>query len=276
MITLSSCTDFSDAQLADLYNRTRADYLVPMTTTPTDLARYMQQYDVDRAASVVAVDESQAPLGLLMVGMREQRAWITRLGVLPSARRQHLGDLMMTQALTNSRERGVRVMQLEVIVGNGAGRGLFERHGFVATRQVVVLRRAVLVDTNKQMSFNEMTIRISQERSEVLAQLAQRDDAPTWIEETASLRHMDHLCLLTLDDCWLVFQQAERLGHYVFSPAVTLAQVARLLTALHTACPALPALAENIPIEHGSITENTFVSAGYSEAFRRDEMHRAL
>ena len=54
-----------------------------MPMTARRLHDYVQVYDIDLDASAVALDGDEM-LGLCMLGVRAERAWITRLGVLPS------------------------------------------------------------------------------------------------------------------------------------------------------------------------------------------------
>ena len=96
---------FTIAQLTAAYNQTRVDYLVPMPMNAARLAEYIHVYDVDLGASVVAL-EGDTPLGLAMLGVRPGRSWITRLGVLPTARRHGVGRALMEALLETSDRRG--------------------------------------------------------------------------------------------------------------------------------------------------------------------------
>ena len=93
--TLIAADRLSLAQLCDVYNLGRADYLVPMPMNQTRLARYLRQYDVDLSLSLVALQAGQA-LGLALLGRRGARAWITRLGVAAEARKSGLGRRLVS------------------------------------------------------------------------------------------------------------------------------------------------------------------------------------
>lgn len=62
------------------------------------LREYVQVYNIDMDCSVVAVDSNEI-LGLAMLGIREKRAWITRLGVIRGKRRQGTNSRLVTHLL---------------------------------------------------------------------------------------------------------------------------------------------------------------------------------
>ena len=73
---------FTFEELTEAYNQTRVDYVVPMPMNVAKLREYVRVYDVSLNHSVVAIGEDLM-LGLGMLGVRQNRCWITRLGVLP-------------------------------------------------------------------------------------------------------------------------------------------------------------------------------------------------
>ena len=77
---------FTIQELTDLYNQTRVDYLVPMPMSADRLSEYIHDFDVDLKLSCVARDTDGQVLGLSMLGVRKDIAWITRLGVIPTTR----------------------------------------------------------------------------------------------------------------------------------------------------------------------------------------------
>ena len=58
---------FTIEQLTEAYNQTRVDYIVPMPMNAARLQEYIDVYDVELAASWVAVNEQDEPLGLGML-----------------------------------------------------------------------------------------------------------------------------------------------------------------------------------------------------------------
>ena len=127
-------------QLTEAYNQTRVDYLVPMPMNVARLREYAHVYDVNMAGSCVAV-EGMTMLGLGMLGVRDGRAWITRLGVLPSGRRKGVGNALMAKLLEQAQQRGIDTVWLEVIKGNVPAHNLFRKFGFEETRELIVATR---------------------------------------------------------------------------------------------------------------------------------------
>src|SRR5579859_6712817 len=108
---------FTFAELAEIYNRTRLDYIVPMPMNAKRMADYVEQYDVDLDASTVSLAEDGTPRGVIMLALREDRSWITRLGLVAEQRRHKVGQALMEKSIENSRQRHVNRIQLEVIKG---------------------------------------------------------------------------------------------------------------------------------------------------------------
>jgi ribosomal protein S18 acetylase RimI-like enzyme len=141
-IKLIPAEKFTIQELTELYNKTRVDYLVPMPMNPDRLAEYIRDFDVDLAGSCVARADDGEVLGLGMLGVRENRAWITRLGVLPNTRRGGVGDALMDFMLEKADSLGFEETHLEVIKNNEPAHKLFLKKGFLETDEYLVLRRA--------------------------------------------------------------------------------------------------------------------------------------
>ena len=139
-MNLLPASAFTFEELTDIYNETRIDYIVPMPMSVERMIKYITVYDVDLDASVVAVDED-TPFALCMLGIRHDRAWITRLGVSPTTRRRGAGYTMMTHVLEEARKRSLSTVYLEVIEGNEPALKLFHGLGFQQTRVLKILRR---------------------------------------------------------------------------------------------------------------------------------------
>src|SRR5690606_38498953 len=103
-----------------------------------------------------------------------------------------------------------KLVQLEVIKGNEPAHRLFQRLGFVVTRELLVIRRPPgPVDP---ALIPEMTID-PLEGEDVFEVLARREDGAAWTEESASLRNAGKMVGLyvTLGDgeeAWIVFQKS--------------------------------------------------------------------
>src|SRR6185369_2993093 len=115
---LVPASNFSADELAEIYNAGRVDYIVPMPMNAKRIQNYVRTYDIDLDASVIIVDDKDQPAGLGMLGIRDDRGWITRLGIIPEQRRAGMGMCMIQGLLAAARERYARLIQLEVIEGN--------------------------------------------------------------------------------------------------------------------------------------------------------------
>lgn len=265
---------FTIEQLAQAYNQTRVDYLVPMPTNAARLAEYVHVYDVDVGLSVVAVDEGQV-LGLGMLGVRPGRTWVTRLGVLPGRRRRGVGQAILLYLMATSERIGIDLVTLEVIKGNESAHRLFVKWGFRETRELIILRRppgpsAHVPAGNFRWLDKAGALRLATTRPRPL----------TWINATASLANADNVIGLTVtlpdgSHGWLALQKQKfilirlTIGTVRGDPiAVGQALFARL----YQRYPDIDTNIENINTTNPHLP--AFYQAGFVEAFRRTEMYR--
>jgi ribosomal protein S18 acetylase RimI-like enzyme len=270
---LAPAGDFSFEYLVDAYNQTRADYIVPMPMNPARLREYVHVYDVDLERSLVALEGGRI-LGLAMLGVRPAHTWITRLGVIPSRRRQGIGQMLMHELVARSRRLGVDRVSLCVIVNNVPAHLLFLKMGFREVRELLVIRRPPGVAAVKVPPYSLEVLN----RPRALNLLDRRRSIPSWLDETASLRSATNLAALCItlaggDRGWLVYQETPlQLARLVLQTEagdphrVGLA----LLHALHARHPHTDTKSENLPLDdpHWPALQE----AGYVESFRRIEM----
>ena len=279
-IELVPATRFSLEELAEAYNETRIDYIVPMPMTVERLREYIRVYDVDLSCSCAAVQRGTI-LGIGMLGVREGRGWITRLGVLPSGRRQGVGSRLMSFLLNASRERQLPEVWLEVIDGNNPAHQLFNSLDFKETRQLIVARRPPAF---REMAPGEKSARPplrnvrTLDRESTLHLLLERKDNPNWLNQNESLQKIEGLSALVVETSdggqgWVTFHTSLlRLTRIVVNivsggPA---AVTAALLQTLHEFFPTQDAIAENVPAAEPIWPG--FQQVGYFDAFRRIEM----
>lgn len=265
---------YSYPELAELYNQARTDYIVPMPMNARKMQEYVEHYDIDLAMSAVAVDkDDEEPNGICMLGVREDRTWITRLGVIPVRRRRKSGEFLMHVLLEGSRQANARLTQLEVIKGNEPAYRLFRKLGFEETRELLVIRRPP-GPLEPHLVPEMVTTELSED--EIHHFLDHREPGAAWTEETASLRNMGNLkgYSVELSDGetgWVVFQYTPfQLGHFVFSSNSSADMLYALITAVHSAYPLHDTKIENLPVDDPTWPQ--FQRSGYMEAFRRIEM----
>lgn len=272
-IDLIPASTFSYEELTEAYNHTRVDYIVPMPMNAARLQEYVQTYDIDMEASVVAVDGNEI-LGLSMLGIRDKRAWITRLGVIRRKRRRGTGWTLVTHLIEQARRAKAARIVIEVIKDNNPAHNLFIQKGFEETRELVVLRRPP--GEPKTEGLPAEIKRVSY--SEAVKLLDRRRSVPSWIDEKESLINAGNLSAFqaTLADGsrgWLVFQNTVfQLGRLVLqTEAGNPLNVARaLLHHLHRSHPAQDTKTENLPADDPHWP--AFKEMGYLTMFRRIEM----
>jgi GNAT superfamily N-acetyltransferase len=283
---LVPATEFSLEELTAAYNESRVDYIVPMPMNASRLGDYIHRYDVDLSASWVAV-EIKSPmkvtkLGLAMLGVRDERAWITRMGVLPAGRRQGIGGALMKCLLESAADREIRTIWLEVIKDNAPAHKLFSKHSFTETRELLVARRPPTTTITHPDILSGVTVdKVSTlHRAETLRLMARRKIRPNWLVETESMRNVPNLSafLVELSDGgrgWVSYNASmfklSRIYVEVLEGDDARVTAAALLT-LHRYNRVQDAQIENLPADDPRWPG--FQAMGYFDAFRRIEMVR--
>jgi ribosomal protein S18 acetylase RimI-like enzyme len=276
-VDLIPASAFTYEELTEAYNHTRVDYIVPMPMNAARLREYVENYDVDLEASAVAVDGNEI-LGLSMLGLREGRAWITRLGVIRRKRRQGTGWALVDHHIRQARRHQAKYIVIEVIHDNFPALMMFDKFGFKKRRDLLVLRRPPGPSNIETPPANIESLGYS----EAVELLERRRSTPSWVDEKESLLNAGNLSALraTLVDGstgWLVYQntvfQLARLvlqtetGH-----SLNVARV--LLNHLHQKHPVQDTKTENLPLADPHWP--AFKEVGYLEMFRRTEMTLSL
>jgi len=273
-------SQYSYDQLADIYNQARVDYIVPMPMNGKRMAEYVRDYDIDLNASAVALNSENQELGVCMLGIRADRAWITRLGVIPERRGRHIGQFLTELMLENAKALGARRVQLEVIKGNEPATRLFYKLGFEPVRDLMVVRRPPGAPSEQlNIASAEIEPLDSAQIAALLHEYEQTQHA-AWTEEAISLRNSGNLrgfyaALPNAERGWLIFQRLPfQLTHFVFGGALSEPVVQALLYHLHKTHSAQDTKVENLPTDHPAW--RVMQRFGYLEVFERIEMYRYL
>lgn len=255
------------------------DYIVPMPMTVARLREYVSAYDIDLEHSCAAIDDEEPDLiyGIGMLGVRQDRTWITRLGVLPYARRLGTGREIMSWLIDHTRLIGARELWLEVIVGNDPAKCLFEQFGFRQTRELIVSRRPPGPPTRPPQACAVTAVKTLRP-AEMFSYLVARKDRPNWLNETETFTNLEKLSgfLMTLEDGtsgWVIYEpsamQLKRVVVEVLTGDETVVTQS-ILYWVHQKLPILDAVSENIPTYdprwHG------YDAVGYFDSFHRLEM----
>ncbi len=273
-VKLIPASQMSLDELTAIYNQTRVDYIVPMPMTKARLEEYIHTYDVNLTHSLVATDQNGALLGVAMLGIREKRAWITRLGVVPTSRRHGAGEALMTGLLENSTRLEIPLVMLEVIKNNLSAYQLFLKLGFRENNELLILRRPPTGNSPMPATMEWKRL----DRIESLDLVCQEGGAQPWTNQCESFQNAEDVSglRLTLSDRssgWLVYQRRKfTLTRFACkaergAPAdVTYS----LLLHLHHMHSNLDAQIENISKNDPCLPG--FYKMGYIESFHRIEM----
>lgn len=272
---LIPANQFSLEQLTYAYNQTRIDYVVPMPMNVARLRDYTRIYNIDMTCSWIAKNGSTL-YGLGMLGVRPNRAWVSRLGVLPDGRRKGTGQRLMEALIQNAADRQISHVWLEVIKGNEPAHALFRKLGFEETRDLIVARRPPLADQSKP-NFDHVRRITTLNNEEALILLSHRKTRPNWLNETESFLNVNNLSglLVELKDGgrgWVTYHasllQLTRITvEVIFGDPVEV--TATLLQVLHDRHKRQDAITENL---FDDAVWCGFQKAGYFESFRRIEM----
>lgn len=273
-IKLIPASQFSYEQLTAIYNQTRVDYMVPMPMNAARLAEYVATYDVKLEHSLVATSEDGEMLGVIMTGVRKDRVWITRLGVLPNTRRGGIGKALLGGVLEQAAKLSINFHMLEVIKNNVPAHQLFLKFGFREIGELLILRRSPLVQQQNPIVADAQRL----DRTDALVLVGHDRGTQPWTNQSESLFNAKEVSglRLTLADGsrgWLVYQRQKfLLTRFAFKTEVgNPATVAyALLTHLHHQYPRLDTQVENIQINDPHLP--AFYEMGYIESFRRIEM----
>ncbi|MFN8398436.1 MAG: GNAT family N-acetyltransferase [Anaerolineales bacterium] len=274
-IKLIPASHFTIDELTAIYNQTRVDYLVPMPMNSARLVEYINSYDVNLDHSFVAAEEENLR-GVAMLGVRSDRTWITRLGVIPSTRRGGVGEALMQSLLEQSLLLGIDFTMLEVIKNNTPAHHLFQKLGFYEVGELLILRRA----PSKKMVEPVIADARRLERYEALDLIGYDRGTQPWTNQSESMSHAQDISglYLTLPDGsqgWLVYQRQQfTLTHFIYKTEIgdpaTMAYA--FLSHLHHQYPRLDTHIENIQVNDPHLPG--FYKMGYVESFRRIEMWR--
>ncbi len=274
-IQLIPASEFSIEELTAIYNQTRVDYLVPMPMNAARLAEYVETYDVDLSRSLVAVEAGEKR-GVAMLGVRADRTWITRLGVLPSTRRGGVGEALMRGLLEQSQELKIKFSMLEVIKNNIPAHQLFLKLGFYEVGELLILRRSPAAGQVDPVIADARRL----ERYEALDLVSHDRGTQPWTNQSESMSHVEdvfgmHLTLADGSSGWIVYQRQKfLLSHFIYKtengdPAK---MAYAFLSHLHHQYPRLDTHIENVQANDPHLPG--FMKMGYVESFRRIEMWR--
>ena len=139
-----SASLLSDTELAELVNHSFEGYMgSPVSHTGESLVKWCAANYVDLPLSYIFYlpDESSTkPVGFGVMGIREDKPTHSRLvamGVVPESQGKRVGGRALAKIIEGERERGMEVLELEVINSNERGVKLYKSAGFEIVRELV-------------------------------------------------------------------------------------------------------------------------------------------
>jgi ribosomal protein S18 acetylase RimI-like enzyme len=137
-VELRPASTLSLAEQTELFNAGYEEYVIPMRLNDETALRWMiDSFDIDRDASRIAVRGGER-LGFANLAIRGDEAWVGGVGVVPAARRQGIGELLMRALHDEARARGIARIWLEVIEQNDGAFRLYEKLGYDVVRPLEV------------------------------------------------------------------------------------------------------------------------------------------
>ncbi|MBL0344490.1 GNAT family N-acetyltransferase [Candidatus Villigracilis affinis] len=275
-IQLIPASRFNYDELTAIYNQTRVDYMIPMPMNAARLAEYVRIYDVDLEHSLVAATRDGQMLGVAMLGIRKNRVWLTRLGVIPNTRRNGIGSALVGGLIKDAAKLNLDFVMLEVIKNNTPAHQLFLKYGFREIGELLVMRRSPLIPPIAPIVADAQRM----DRTESLVLVGHDRGTQPWTNQSESLinaHEVSGLSITLMDGSrgWLVYQREKFLltRFAIKTEAGDPATVAyALLTHLHSQYPRLDTHIENIQVNDPHLF--AYYQMGYVESFRRIEMWR--
>ncbi len=220
-------------------------------------------------------------MGLGFLGIRQRRAWITRLGVLPECRCDGIGGLIVNNLCHTAIKIGAKEIWLEMIVGNAPAQKLFSRKGFVRKKTLVVANRSSSLQEDYGTASPTTEIE-SIKRDRILRLLEGRTGQPNWRIDSETYHKLLNLHGFAIERAdgsqgWICFNLSNhRLDHVFFDtiqgdPAIVAKALLREIISRH---PDKDVSLENIDADHPLCNE--FSELGFHVAFKRVEMVKAL
>jgi hypothetical protein len=227
---------------------------------------------VDLEHSLVAMQDDDLR-GVAMLGVRKDRAWLTRLGVIPSTRRGGVGEALTRGIIEQAESLGIHFHMLEVIKNNVPAHTLFLKLGYYEVGELLILRRSPAPPPDPIVADARRL-----DRGEALILVGHHRGTQPWTNQSESLFNAQEISglRLTLADGtrgWLVYQRQKfTLTRFIYKTEagdpVRLAYA--FLSHLHHQYPRLDTHLENIQVNDPHLP--AFHQMGYVESFRRIEM----
>ncbi len=266
--------------LATLFNRGYEGYFVPIQLDAEAFAVYAAAWDLDLAATRVALAGGQ-PVAFALLGVRGRRGWVGGMGVVPELRGRGLGRAAMDAVMAEARARGLAAVGLEVLEQNTWAARIYEGMGFRDTRALEVWSRPA--DAPPLAAEPAPQVAPVPVDEALAAHAALHPQRPPWQREQRSLaRQSDRLAALAVRRAGSIGALAifhgspQRVSLLALAarPDAPAGALPALLAALTAAHPGATVTLANLPA--GDPAGAALAAAGFTVRLRQREMTRAL
>ncbi|HEY62945.1 MAG TPA: GNAT family N-acetyltransferase [Caldilineae bacterium] len=191
--------------LVQALNRGYSDYSEPIHTTVLQLQQMVTAWDIDRRGSVIAFSPHGRPIGVGLLGIRGNRAWIGGLAVAPEWRRRGVGRAILNSLIQAAREREATSVTLEVLTENEPAISLYRSTGFHIHRELLSWERGPEVGALPPPASRAVPAKATELVSNFDAWHA---EPPCWQRELRSLRpHLHRM------DGWGLFEGSQLVAY---------------------------------------------------------------
>ncbi|GAB2967773.1 hypothetical protein GCM10027048_43170 [Hymenobacter coalescens] len=180
-LTSRTLLECSAAEQCQAMNRSFEQYIVPLVFDEASFQRRFRAEHLDAAASRLWYCDG-ALVGVVLIARRGWTSRVAAMGLVVEARGQGLGRPMLQTAIAEARQRGDRLLLLEVFTNNEPAIRLYERLGLRRTRRLSGWQRAAGPAPAPTDELLEL------DPAELAAQLARHGDAGLpWMLAPATL-----------------------------------------------------------------------------------------
>ncbi|HEX8776301.1 MAG TPA: GNAT family N-acetyltransferase [Pyrinomonadaceae bacterium] len=135
-----SAAGVSLQDLAAAFTASFSGYFYPMTLSAEQLARRVRFEHLDLQRSLLALEDAEL-VGMALLGLRGDRAWVGGLGITEKYRGRGLSHELMRALVSEARGFGSSLLTLEVLRQNQAAIRLYERAGMHIARELYIYAR---------------------------------------------------------------------------------------------------------------------------------------
>lgn len=133
--SLRTASNYSTAEIAEIFNRGFEDYFIPISFTPESFPIFVERDEIDLALSRVVL-QGDEPVGIALISKRGDVSRLAVMGIAKEVRSHGAGTWLVDALLKEARARSEKQMLLEVIYENYAAVHIYEKFGFEKLRRL--------------------------------------------------------------------------------------------------------------------------------------------